>query len=159
MLEQKASLRQESRMSPQREASALGAWRRTLAGIPTLLGRLAYLAALRDPNTDKYIHMGLAQRIGDDDSSDIIARTHLESFEEWLCLGLERQKEELDEYLTALDGDRREILHNWLKLAPYKSWVPPESRATERDLFNADLGIVLEVLRVAYGVAPRDPES
>ena len=31
-------------------------------------------------------------------------------FQEWLCFGLERQKEELEEYFSGLEGDRREIV-------------------------------------------------
>lgn len=146
-------------MIPEREAAARGSWHRTLAGIPTLLGRLAYLASLRDANTNTYRHFGLAQRIGDQDADQILNRSHQESFQEWLCLGLPRQKEELEEYFSGLDGDPREILYNWLKLEPYKTWVPPESRDVERDLFYADLGIVLEALRVELGVDARDPDS
>jgi hypothetical protein len=149
----------EEKMTPEREAAATGSWHRTLAGIPTLLGRIAYLASLRDINTDTYQHFGLAQRIGDSDADQILSRSHREAFHEWLCLGLQRQKQELSEYFAGLEDDPRKVLHNWLKLAPYKTWVPPDSRDVERELFYTDLGIVLEVLRADYGVAARDPDS
>jgi hypothetical protein len=83
----------------------------------------------------------------------------MSAFQEWLCFGLERQKEELEEHFSALEGDRREIVANWLTLEPFGSWVPGESRDVERKLFYADLGVVLELFRIEYGVASRDPDS
>ncbi len=146
-------------MSPNREAAVADSWQRTLAAIPTLLGRLAYLASLRDSNTGTYQHFGLAQRIGENEVDRIVRRSHLTLFQEWLCFGLERQKQELDEYFSGLDGDRREIVSNWLTLEPYAHWVPAESRDVERKLFHADLAVVLELVRTEYGVASRDPDS
>src|SRR5208283_2270817 len=99
-------------MNPEREASATATWHRTLEGIPTLLGRIAYLASLRDPNTDAYRHFGLAQRIGEDEAEQVMSSSHREAFQEWLCLGLERQKEELADYFAGLDDDPRKILHS-----------------------------------------------
>ena len=39
-------------------------------------------------------------------------------FQEWLCFGLERQKEEVEEYFSELEGDKREIYRSWLTLEP-----------------------------------------
>jgi hypothetical protein len=71
---------------------------------------------------------------------------------------LERQKEELEAYFSALEGDHREILANWLVLGPYAAWVPAESRDVERRLFYADLETVLELIRNESGVASPDPD-
>ncbi len=80
-------------------------------------------------------------------------------FQQWLCFSLERQKAELETYFAELDGDRREILSNWLHLGPYASWVPAESRDVERKLFYTDLELVLDMIRSESGVASRDPDS
>jgi len=80
-------------------------------------------------------------------------------FQEWLCFGLERQMQELEQYFSELEGDKREILANWLSLEPYGIWVPAESRDVERKLFYTDLEVVLELIRTEYGVASRDPDS
>ena len=146
-------------MSPNREASVADAWRRTLSAIPSLLGRLAYLASLRDTNTGTYQHFGLAQRIGESEVDRVIRQSHVGLFQDWLCFGLERQKQELEEYFSGLEGDRREIVANWLTLEPYAHWVPTESRDVERKLFHADLAVVLELVRNEYGFASRDPDS
>lgn len=146
-------------MTPNREAAAAETWRRTLSAIPTVLGRLAYLASLRDTNAGIYQHFGLAQRIGEGEADRLIRRSHLDVFQEWLCFGLERQKQELEEYFSGMEGDRREIVANWLTLEPYSSWVPAESRDVERKLFHADLGVLLEMIRTEYGLASQDPDS
>jgi hypothetical protein len=141
------------------EAAITESWRRTLAGIPTLIGRVAYLASLRNANTGVYEHFGISQRIGEDDADRVLRQSHMAVFQEWLCYGLENQKEELEEYLSGLNGDRREIMANWITLEPYGTWVPAESRDVERKLFHDDLSVVLEILRTEYGVASRDPDS
>jgi hypothetical protein len=142
-----------------REAVITESWKRTLSAIPTLIGRIAYLSSLRNVNSGSYEHFGLAQRIGADEVDRILRRSHMSVFQEWLCFGLERQKEELEEYFSGLEGDKREIIANWSTLEPWNNWVPGESRDVERKLFNADLAVVLELVRVEYGVSSRDPDS
>jgi hypothetical protein len=146
-------------MIPNKDAAVAESWHRTLKAIPTVLGRLAYMASLRNTNIGTYEHFGMAQRVGPAEVDRLLRRSHLEVFQEWLCFGLERQKRELEEYFSELEGDKREILANWLSLEPYGSWVPAESRGVERKLFYTDLEIVLELIRTEYGVASRDPDS
>ncbi len=145
-------------MTPNREAALAATWRRTLEGIPAILGRLAYLASLRNPNTGTYEHAGLADRVGAAETDRLLRRSHLEVFQEWLCFGLERQRDELEEQLSSLKGNTREIIATWLSLEPYAVWVPAESRDVERKLFYTDLAIALELVRSEYGVASRDPD-
>jgi hypothetical protein len=146
-------------VSTNREAAIAESWQKTLSAIPTSIGRLAYLASLRNANTGIYEHFGLSQRIGEDSADRMLRRNHMAVFQEWLCFGLERQKDELEEYFSGLEGDRREIVSNWLALEPYSTWVPGESRDVERRLFSDDLAIVIDLIRREYGVASRDPDS
>lgn len=145
-------------MSPEKEAILTESWQRTLAGIPTFPGRLAYLASLRNANTGTYEHFGLSQRIGAPEVDRLLRRSHVDLFQEWLCFSLDRQHRELDDYLADLEGDKREIVSTWLSLGPYAAWIPAESRDVERKLYYADLGAVLELIRRDYGVASRDPD-
>jgi hypothetical protein len=142
-----------------REVVIAESWKRTLSAIPTSIGRIAYLSSLRNVNSGSYEHFGLAQRIGADEVDRILRRSHMSVFQEWLCFTLERQKEELEEYFSGLKGDKREIIASWSTLEPWYTWVPGESRDVERKLFNADLAVVLELVRVEYGVSSRDPDS
>jgi hypothetical protein len=146
-------------VSANREAAAAESWQRTLSAIPTLIGRVAYLSSLRNAHTGSYEHFGLAQRVGEDEVDRILRRSHMTVFQEWLCFGLERQKDELDEYFSGLEGDKREIVTSWLTLEPWNNWVPGESRDVERKLFSADLAVILELIRVEHGVSSRDPDS
>jgi hypothetical protein len=145
-------------VSPEKEAFLTESWQRTLAGISTFPGRMAYLASLRNANTGTYEHFGLSQRIGAPEVDRLLRRSHVDLFQEWLCFGLDRQRRELDDYLADLEGDKREIVSTWLSLGPYAVWIPAESRDVERKLYYADLGAVLELIRRDYGVASRDPD-
>lgn len=145
-------------MTPTKAAALNESWQRTLSAIPAMIGRLSYLASLRNTNTGTYEHFGLAERVGATETDKLLRRSHLEVFQEWLCYELDRQKTELEEYLAGLEGDKREIISTWLSLEPYAVWVPAESRDVERKLFYSDLSVVLELLRADYGVASRDPD-
>ena len=152
-------MRMRSFVNANRETAAAESWQRTLSAIPTLIGRVAYLSSLRNVHTGSYEHVGLAQRIGEDGVDRLLRRSHIGVFQEWLCFGLEKQKEEVEEYFSGLEGEKREIISNWLSLEPWNNWVPGESRDVERKLFDADLAVVLELIRVEYGVSSRDPDS
>src|SRR5579862_5676355 len=134
-------------MSHHREALLAESWRRTLASLPTVLARLEYLASLRNANTGTYEHFGLAQRVGPEEADRLIHSAHSEVFQEWLCFDLRRQKQELEDYLSDLGGEKREIIANWLALRPAAAWIPADSRDVERRLFLSDLEILLETIR------------
>jgi hypothetical protein len=138
---------------------AADVWRHTLVRIPTTFGRLAYLASLRDQNTGLYQHHGLAQMYGEEESCATLRQSHERVFEEWLCFGLEQQKTEVAEYLGALDGPPHLVLDTWVRLSPYRNFVPTAATADERRLYLADLEAVLELLRHEHGVSCRDRES
>jgi hypothetical protein len=145
-------------MGPNRESILAESWQRTLAGISSFPGRLAYLASLRNIHSGIYEHFGLSQRVGVAETDRLLRRSHVEIFQEWLCFGLERQKNELEEYFSGLPGDKREIISNWLSIEPYGVWVPAESRDVERKLYYNDLSVVLDLIRADYGVSSRDPD-
>ena len=85
-------------------------WIRTLTQIPSLFGRLVYLSALRDVNTDQYQHHGLATVFSKDEAHDALRESHERTFAEWLTFTLEEQKADLDLYLSALDTPKRTLL-------------------------------------------------
>jgi hypothetical protein len=145
-------------MNPQRESILSDSWQRTLSGIPTFPGRLAYLASLRNIHTGVYEHFGLAQRVGEGEVDHLLRRSHVDVFQQWLCFGLERQKQELEEYFLGLPGDKREIIATWLLIEPYGAWIPADSRDVERKLYYTDLSVVLDLIRADYGVSSRDPD-
>ena len=134
-------------------------WRHTLDRIPTVFGKLIYLASLRNQNTGLYEHFGLAQIFGAAEADQTLRASHVQLFAEWLCYGLEYQKEEVASYLESLDGPAATVVANWLRLAPYRNFMPADVLQAERELYLADLETILELLRHENGVASPDPDS
>ena len=134
-------------------------WRHTLSQIPSVFGRLVYLASLRNPNTGLYEHHGLTLVFGEDDARRAIKRSHKQIFAEWLSFNLEQQKSDLDLYLSGLLEDKRTVLRAWLKLETYRNLIPTSAKPQERRLYISDLTALLELLKNAYGAGGPDPES
>lgn len=132
----------DSRPQPAQEL-----WRRTLAGIPSIYARLAFLASLRDVNTGRYEHHGLAVIFGPAEADEAIRQSHERSFLEWLALRLEQQKADLELYFSTLPADRRTLVENWLRLSPYRAVIPASASPAQRELFESNFAALLEILR------------
>ena len=133
-------------------------WRHTLSKVPTFFGRVEYLASLRNPNSGLYEHHGLAQMFGYEQADETLRRSHQRVFQDWLCLSLEQQKTDIEDYLEGATGGPAAVLAAWLSLAPYRTWAPASAREVEQQLFVTDLEALLELLKREYGVSSPDPE-
>jgi hypothetical protein len=133
-------------------------WRNTLSQIPSVFGRLVYLASLRNTDSGRYEHYGLALVFGEDDANKALKKSHLRVFREWLTFNLEQQKADLDLYLSEYE-DKRTVLTTWLDLAPYRTLVPVTLRPVEKRLYIADLKALLELLANVHGVDAPDPDA
>lgn len=129
------------------QRAMLDVWKRTLDQVPTQFGKIVYLAELRNDNSGRYQHFGLAQLYGEDESNRVLRQSHEKVFGEWLTYPLECQRADLESYLNGLDDDRRTILQTWGALAPYRRLPPEAAGDAERMLFTSDLEIILELLR------------
>jgi hypothetical protein len=141
-----------------RSASA-DLWRNTISQIPSVFGRLVYLASLRNPNNGSYEHHGLALVFGEDEANKALKNSHNAVFAEWLSFNLEQQKADLDLYISALFEDKRVVIDTWIRLTPYRNLLPASVRGVERRLYIADFTALLELLKAAYGVAGLDPDA
>jgi hypothetical protein len=112
-----------------------------------------YLASLRDQNSGQYQHFGFAQRFSEKEADKTLSRSHKNVFVDWLCFSLEQQREDLESYLDSVGKDRGTIVAKWREWPPYMSWIPPQSRPVDTELFRSDLEIVLELIRQDSGVA------
>ena len=140
-------------------SAASDLWRNTLSQIPSVFGRLFYLASLRNPNSGRYEHHGLALVFGEDEANRALKRSHSQVFREWLTFNLEQQKADLDLYLSGLNEDKRTVLTTWLELAPYRNLIPFTLRGVEKRLYTADLKALLELMGRAHGVGAPDPDA
>ena len=134
-------------------------WRNTLSQIPSVFGRLVYLASLRDPNTARYQHHGLALVFGEDEARKALRKSHEQVFAEWLSFNLEQQQADLRLHLFDLPEDKRTVLETWQKLEPYKSLLPKSAKSVEKKLYLADLTVLLALLKNEFGVADPGPDS
>ena len=131
-------------------------WRNTLSQIPSVFGRLVYLSSLRNPVTGKYEHHGLSLTFGADDAIRALRKSHVQAFAEWLSFDLERQKADLDLYLSTMLEDRRAIVETWLSVRTYRTFIPASAKTVERRLYTADIEALIALLKNEHGVAGPD---
>lgn len=140
-------------------SAAADVWRNTLSQIPSVFGRLVYLASLRNLNSGRYEHHGLALLFGEEEANRALKKSHTKVFAQWLAFSVEQQKADLDLYISGLAEDRRTIIETWLKLAPYQALVPTTVRGVERKLYLSDLTALMELLRNVYAAGAQDPDA
>ncbi|HTB11032.1 MAG TPA: hypothetical protein VK752_05660 [Bryobacteraceae bacterium] len=119
----------------------------TLSRIPTVSGRLIYLATLRDLNSGTYRHHGLISSFGRDEAVRALRESHQATFQAWLNLSLAEKNSDLRDYLMALDEPEDEVIEHWLRSGVYRTYVPTSAIKAETDLFCRDLETLLELRR------------
>ena len=120
-------------------------WARTLARIPTTIGRLVYLASLRDDTTGLYRDPGLDGQCSEAEAGLVLRVLHEEVFQTWLSFSLQDQNEDLEQYLQSLAGQTSPDLETWLTLPPYMTLIPASAEISERELYELDLKIFLQL--------------
>ena len=138
-------------------SAAADLWRNTISQIPTVFGRLVYLASLRNPNNGSYEHHGLSLVFGEDEANKALKNSHSAVFAEWLSFNIEQQKADLDLYIAGLFEDKRVVVETWIRLTPYKNLLPVSVRGMERKLYISDFSALLEMFKAAHGVSALDP--
>jgi hypothetical protein len=134
-------------------------WKHTLSRIPTIYGRLAYLASLRDQNSGIYRHHGLSAAFGRDESGRALRQSHEEVFFEWLKLGLMEKHQDLRQYLATLEDPAAAVIHHWLGSRTFRTQIPSAARPMESELFCSELEALLEIMRNAPAAGGLDQES
>lgn len=126
-------------------------WRKTLSQVPTVFGRLALLASLRNTTTGRYSHEDLLRILGPEETDRALCNSHHQVFSEWLKYSLAEQKADLDDYLNIAGRPRHAL--------DYRHLIPPTARDVERQLYLTDLETLLELLRYEHGDAFSIPEA
>src|SRR5271156_3406950 len=154
------------------ERSAVGdLWKHTLSRIPTLYGRLTYLASLRDTNSGAYRHHGLSIVFGREESGKALRESHEQAFVEWLKLSLAEKRDDLVHCLATLEDpqgmvvesspvvDPRLVVEHWLRSGIYRTMAPSAARPVENELFCRDLEALLETVRLSRRPGESGPGS
>src|SRR5260370_20007082 len=92
----------------------------TLAGIPGLLARLAYLASLRDRSSGRYEHAGLAALYPDAAIQQALQLCHEQIFERILETPLSSQQEDLRACLAGMEGGLAVAVSHWRRNEAYR---------------------------------------
>jgi hypothetical protein len=119
----------------------------TLSRIPTLFGRLSYLASLRDPNSGIYNHHGLGDIFGRDEARRALGETHSQIFQEWLNLPLSAKRDDIHEYLSGVDDPPSALVDYWTKTGIAGTYLPPTAHEAEKELFVREFAVLVETLK------------
>ena len=132
-------------------------WRRTLSQIHSRFGRIVYLASLRNAHTGVYEHHGLASLFSPEKSNKALRLSHLTCCRDWLKLPLAEQLADLRQYLESQPSQAGEIIENWREYAYWRSILPASIRGAERELYLAEVEVLLTLLRSENGAVALRP--
>src|SRR6266849_10849424 len=118
----------------------------TLARLPGLFARLAYMASLRDLSSGRYEHAGLAAVYPDASIQQALQLCHEQLFERILESPLASQQEDLQACLARMEGELSEVVSHWRRMEAYRVLVPEAAPDYLKDLFNSNLSALLEIL-------------
>jgi hypothetical protein len=118
----------------------------TLAGIPGLFARLAYLASLRDLSSGRYEHAGLSAIYPDAAVQQALQLCHEQIFERILEAPLSSQEQDLRACLSAMEGGFADAVSHWRRMEAYRVLVPEAAPDYLKELFCSNLRALLEIL-------------
>lgn len=119
----------------------------TLAGIPGVFSRLAYMASLRDLSNGRYEHAGLAALYPDEAIQQSLRLCHEQVFERILETPLEAQERDLKECLQHMPGELCATVAHWRRMEAYRALMPEQEPSYLKDLFCSNLRALLEILQ------------
>jgi hypothetical protein len=119
----------------------------SLAAIPNLFGRLAYVASLRDLSSGKYEHAGLSALYPPESVQEGLECCHQELFQKLLETPLGIQEGDLRECLNGMSGPLSATICHWRQMESYRILPPEDTPDYLRELFFSNLRALLEILQ------------
>ncbi len=129
-------------------AAAADFKRHTLASFDTQLACVVYVASLRDYNTGRYYHDGLAALYGPAAAEMALASCHDALFQQVVRMSAAELVSDLIGFIEQTDGSRNEILQSWQTLKAYQTLIPLRSDSVSTQLFMSNMNIAVMILRL-----------
>ena len=122
---------------------------RTLAVIPSDYGKLYYVNSLRNSNTGRYQHDGLAGLYSEDSVQVALAHCHEEIFARILEAPLRHQERDLRKCLEAAGDQFWPVVESWRETRFFKNMCPEGLPEYLSDLFCSNMGALLAIFSSA----------
>jgi hypothetical protein len=119
---------------------------RTLAAISSDFGRLYYVSSLKDEDSGRYEHDGLANLYTDNAVQAALSHCHEELFSRILETSLRDQERDLNGCLDAAADRYWEVVENWRETRYFQSLCPQGLPDYLSDLFCSNMSALLAIL-------------
>jgi hypothetical protein len=121
--------------------------------------KLAFLSAVRDPYTGRYLHEGWTMMGSKEEIHQLLRSRHLEIFDVVCDLSISQFCGELQYYLSRLPVPCDGTARLWSELEPYREMIPQGACAGEREFFVSQIRTALDVLVTAPEWVQREQSS
>ena len=118
---------------------------RTLAAIPSDYGRLYYVSSLKNPDTGRYQHDGLADLYSEDSVQDALAQCHEEIFSRILETPLSDQERDLRKCIEDAGDKFWAVVESWRESRFFRTMCPEGLPDYLDDLFCSNMGALLAI--------------
>lgn len=120
---------------------------RTLSKIQGNFARLIYLASMRDYNSARYYHSGLADRYSLPFAEKALEQAHRHVFAAVSTCPLADLTKELELYMRSTRENPQDFFRAWQTVEPFRVVVPLGTHPTSVALFVSNVKFALGVLR------------
>ncbi len=110
-----------------------------------------------NPETERYEHHGLTAIFGEDAAENALKNSHWDALESFLGLGVLDQRDDVAKYTGGLPQSARRLLESWDRTQGYNGFLPRMASPAQRELYEANLRLIVRHLRNEGGAGEVPP--